>query len=353
MKHRNASSGVLTIGSPLTLKDVLTITGQPVSSLNFEINKDYIVIINNILNYKLLYEYFNSFETISYYKTQISGLETWGTYIILTNYMSNSRKKKDEFKNWYGNFLKNYISKLKKKSKLIQDIKLNKITSEFMLDYIYEQSKRWCYDNNINFVINNNIISIENYKYLFPNVTHINKSKLKITKESIFSISKPVHAEQISKLITSILPNCHELTITDATANAGGNTINFSSYFKKVFSIEYEKDSYDCLVNNIKVYNLRNVETIYDDYFNLINKLKQDVIFIDPPWGGTSYKVFDKIDLFLSGKYIGDIIKSLIGKAKLICIKAPLNFDLNKLCKTIDKFRIYKMEKFLLVIYFN
>src|SRR5207245_6177801 len=34
MKHRNASSGVHTIGSPRTLNDVFTITGQPVRRSN-------------------------------------------------------------------------------------------------------------------------------------------------------------------------------------------------------------------------------------------------------------------------------------------------------------------------------
>jgi len=37
MKQLKASVGVFTIGSPLTLKEVFTITGQPVFSLNFEI----------------------------------------------------------------------------------------------------------------------------------------------------------------------------------------------------------------------------------------------------------------------------------------------------------------------------
>lgn len=36
MKHRKASSGVQTIGSPRTLKLVLTRTGQPVRSMNVE-----------------------------------------------------------------------------------------------------------------------------------------------------------------------------------------------------------------------------------------------------------------------------------------------------------------------------
>ena len=37
IKQLNASLGELTIGSPLTLKEVFTITGHPVFSLNFVI----------------------------------------------------------------------------------------------------------------------------------------------------------------------------------------------------------------------------------------------------------------------------------------------------------------------------
>ena len=38
MKHRKASSGVQTIGSPRTLKLVFTSTGHPVRSRNFDNN---------------------------------------------------------------------------------------------------------------------------------------------------------------------------------------------------------------------------------------------------------------------------------------------------------------------------
>ena len=41
MKQRKASSGVPTIGSPRTLKLVLTITGQPVRALNRSSNAWY------------------------------------------------------------------------------------------------------------------------------------------------------------------------------------------------------------------------------------------------------------------------------------------------------------------------
>lgn len=38
MKHLKASAGECTIGSPLTLKDVFIKIGQPVISLNLDIN---------------------------------------------------------------------------------------------------------------------------------------------------------------------------------------------------------------------------------------------------------------------------------------------------------------------------
>ena len=39
MKQRKASSGVQTIGSPRTLKEVLTSIGQPVRALKAEISR--------------------------------------------------------------------------------------------------------------------------------------------------------------------------------------------------------------------------------------------------------------------------------------------------------------------------
>ena len=45
IKQLNASSGVFTIGSPLTLKDVFTRIGQLVFSLNFSINLKYFLLV--------------------------------------------------------------------------------------------------------------------------------------------------------------------------------------------------------------------------------------------------------------------------------------------------------------------
>ena len=75
-------------------------------------------------------------------------------------------------------------------------------------------------------------------------------------------------------------------------------------------------------------------------------KLKQDCIFFDPPWGGPDYIKQDKIDLFLGELNIVDMIYKLFSnnKAKLIVLKAPKNFNVENLEKTLSGFCIEKQE---------
>ena len=44
-----------------------------------------------------------------------------------------------------------------------------------------------------------------------------------------------------------------KLSITDATACIGGNTISFGKFFSNVHSIEYEDFNYKILDHNVKV----------------------------------------------------------------------------------------------------
>ena len=96
--------------------------------------------------------------------------------------------------------------------------------------------------------------------------------------------------------------NLNNLIITDATAGIGGNTISFANNFFKVNAIEINKKRFDFLKNNINVYNFNNVEIINNDYIKIMKTLKQDIVFIDPPWGGRNYKNINLLNINLSGK---------------------------------------------------
>ena len=84
------------------------------------------------------------------------------------------------------------------------------------------------------------------------------------------------------------------------------------------------------------VFKLKNVDLINKDYLEAMKDLKQDVVFIDAPWGGDhKQKKYKFIRLNLSGKPLSQVINDLEGKAKHVVFKAPGNFDFGDFMKNI------------------
>lgn len=129
------------------------------------------------------------------------------------------------------------------------------------------------------------------------------------------------------------------LIVTDGTANIGGNTISF--YLNGIFQVNaVEMDDLTCqiLKHNLEVYKLPTNTVYCCDYLSIYKKLEQDVVFLDPPWGGPDYKKASLIDLYLGGNSseksltinIIDICAELMEEKKttLIVLKLPLNYNL-------------------------
>lgn len=185
---------------------------------------------------------------------------------------------------------------------------------------------------------------------LFLPINSPEKKKLKIDYESLYSITLPQTSNEIVQLIIDNLSkekiDYKLCTIIDATAGVGGDTISFSIHFKKVYSIEINSIRYSFLLNNLNIYNIKNVTTFNDSYLNLINDLNADVIFIDPPWGGRSYKHVENLKLYLDNKPIEKICLDILFKnipPKLIVLKLPNNYCFNN-------FDVYKLvvKKYML-----
>lgn len=210
----------------------------------------------------------------------------------------------------------------------------------------------------------NEIYSIKTILRLFPYLSDKTKAqKLKIDEDSLHYISIREHADHISKIIIthikSLKLNINDITITDATAGVGGNTISFGMKFKYVNAIEIDNIRASYLKNNIDIYNLKNINIINDDYTKIYTSLNQDVVFIDPPWGGKSYKDHSNLKLELSNIPLETICNNLLDKSivanppNLIVLKLPNNYDVKYLyntltCKTIYFYDLKKM--FILVI---
>jgi 16S rRNA G966 N2-methylase RsmD len=59
-----------------------------------------------------------------------------------------------------------------------------------------------------------------------------------------------------------------------------------------------------------------------------MDKLEQDVVFFDPPFGGPGYKYYTEAVLLLGERHLADIANDLLleNRVKYVMLRAPENF---------------------------
>lgn len=361
--------------------------------------------------YQLFYYLYRNFNKLSYYKSILSefrdGIFVFKTFEnkkdnLLDNIINKYTQKDDSYsynlfisieKPWcnqqgfkpakptdimisslYGNIFSNnfneFINEIIKNKKKIDKININKI--EYLKNYIYYKDSfnykkiksiiLYNIDESIKLLESYNIETNDVYKKntiinpvkllksYFNNVDDYKLSKIQFSRDSIYSISSYDSAQQTSLLIKNNFPNIK--IIIDACSNIGGNTYNFSLNFSKVICNELSATTYNNLKNNIKVLNLKNVESYNCDIIELLNKRellnkiknnKQSyLLYLDPPWTGVYYKLEKNIDLYFGTTNICDFIKN-IDAIDYICIKVPKNFNFSYLFYLFDNIRIFKV----------
>lgn len=204
---------------------------------------------------------------------------------------------------------------------------------------------------------------IKIFMRIFPELEKKEKLlKLKIDHESLKYISMKEYAHKITNIIkhhsNELNLDTNNMILTDCTAGVGGNTLSFASIFYKINAIEMNVRRAHYLKNNIDIYNYKNVNIYNSDCLNIIYKIKQDVVFIDPPWGGCDYLSKGLLQLKMSNIYIEDICLTLFDSKKckyvpkLIGIKLPVNFDIVNFYNRLNKFHIYyyNLKKMIILI---
>jgi len=197
----------------------------------------------------------------------------------------------------------------------------------------------------------------------------LHDKRLLITNIGKYSITKPLQGKWIKSILIDFFKakklNTKFLSIIDANAGIGGDTIYFSKYFKNVYSIEKNKLHFEVLKNNINAINLKNVDLYEGNFMNIINNKDNNllnnihnILYMDPPWGGPEYKKQKYIDLDIeldepNEKKLNIVINELYPFFNVIFLKAPINIMIDTsafLYKNIF-FKDDPEKKILLIIF--
>ncbi|XP_050528300.1 trimethylguanosine synthase-like isoform X2 [Daktulosphaira vitifoliae] len=115
-------------------------------------------------------------------------------------------------------------------------------------------------------------------------------SGILLDSESFYSVCPEILSYHIAK-------RCKCDVAMDPFCGAGGNIIQLAKTCKLVIAIDIDPHKIKLAKHNAEVYGVAHkIEFIVGDFFILAKsnpKLKADVIFMSPPWGGPEYSAFD------------------------------------------------------------
>lgn len=173
---------------------------------------------------------------------------------------------------------------------------------------------------------------------------------INIIVKNIADFPKPEEIDDNTWNETTIEKRMSYLSITEMTAGVGGNVLSFANYFHTVKAIEIDFKRFCFLQNNISLYGHNNVVCYCTDSLQLIFSdisIKHDIIFFDPPWGGTDYKKHSKLHLLFGEQEIEQICFRILKEniAKSVFVKLPLNYDFDYFIQCMKQFR---NEKYLI-----
>ncbi|XP_022215857.2 trimethylguanosine synthase [Drosophila obscura] len=108
---------------------------------------------------------------------------------------------------------------------------------------------------------------------------------IRLDRESWFSVTPEKIAKQTARRLACDV-------ILDAFCGCGGNAIQFAATCGRVIAVDIDAEKLAMAKHNARIYGVADkIEFIHADFlqFAASTKLRPDVVFFSPPWGGPSY----------------------------------------------------------------
>lgn len=168
--------------------------------------------------------------------------------------------------------------------------------------------------------------------FFFSEVPPSLRRDLQLDDEAMYSVTNQQDADRMTQLISEHLGGrsaAAAAIVTDGTACVGGNAMSFAKAFKHVNAVEIDPRRSGMLARNVGVLGLESQVSVYlGDFVEGYSELKQDCIFLDPPWGGPQAMHREGITFRLGGVPLPELCGRLRPHCRVLCIKLSPNYDL-------------------------
>jgi 16S rRNA G966 N2-methylase RsmD len=161
---------------------------------------------------------------------------------------------------------------------------------------------------------------------------------IRMTDEGLYSTTPYKHQEYIFKHIQSYYPDLHDKVLTIAGSCCGGDIMCSYDQFQSVHIVDISHLHIEITKHNIDAiyHTTMNLHRHLGSYTDLYKQLKQDIVFIDPPWGGHDYqKILKELSYTDENKnkiYVDQIVDELFKNGtEMVIIKIPRTFDTTNL----------------------
>uniref|UniRef100_A0A1A9WGT5 Trimethylguanosine synthase n=1 Tax=Glossina brevipalpis TaxID=37001 RepID=A0A1A9WGT5_9MUSC len=154
---------------------------------------------------------------------------------------------------------------------------------------------------------------------------------IRLDRESWFSVTPEKVASHLAQRLRCDI-------LIDGFCGCGGNAIQFALTCNKVIAIDIDAEKLAMAKHNAVIYGVEHkIEFILGDFLQIAayNRLKADIVFLSPPWGGPKYKQRKTYDI---EEYLSPVSASkLIEKSRLIseniAVFLPRNSHIQQIVK--------------------
>ncbi|XP_070775551.1 trimethylguanosine synthase [Enoplosus armatus] len=119
---------------------------------------------------------------------------------------------------------------------------------------------------------------------------------IRLDREGWFSVTPERIAEHIALRVEHSFPDSQ--LVIDAFCGVGGNAIQFALTGKRVLAVDIDPVRLDLARHNAEVYGVADrIDFLQGDFLQLAPRLRGDVVFLSPPWGGPDYLTAEVFDI--------------------------------------------------------